>query len=263
LHGASRNMIVINSAALVLGFVSGHWGGRAIVTAAQKRPYVFAGAILILMAITFFDAGFDGVHRWFRLGPLRLHPAAMTVPLLLLLLVFLLEQRRLSSVLLVFTSTMALHIAQPDAGQATALAAGGLVLAAFLDESIGMRITLAGVGLLGAGLAWMRPDPLAPVPMVEDIVSAAFGLNGGLGISAILSLALLPLSAVYWGRQSKPKSIATIYGFVLAAYWLASIVVVCIGEFPTPVLGFGASPILGAIWGFALLARVAGEPKST
>lgn len=262
LHGASRNMILINSVALALGFVSGHWGGRALVSAAQKRPHVFASVILVLMSLTFFDAGFDGVHRWFRVGPLRLHPAAMSIPLLLWILVVLLEKKRLSSALLIFSGAMALHVAQPDAGQATALAAGGLVLAAIIDESIGIRIALAGMGLVGAGFSWMRPDPLAPVPMVEDIVSVAFAMNRGLGIAAVLALTLLPLSAVLFGRQFKPRSMPTIYGFVLGAYLLASIVVVGVGEFPTPVLGFGASPILGAIWGLALLGRVAREPES-
>jgi hypothetical protein len=42
----------------------------------------------------------------------------------------------------------------------------------------------------------------------------------------------------------------------LAAYLSANIVVVIFGEFPTPVLGFGASPILGAVLGLGLLARM-------
>ena len=41
-----------------------------------------------------------------------------------------------------------------------------------------------------------------------------------------------------------------------AVYLLASVLVVAFGEFPMPVLGFGASPVLGAVLGLGLLASI-------
>lgn len=262
MFGAPRSMPLMNVGAMLIGFVSGYWASSAIVTGAKKRPSFLAGAILILLALTFADAGLEGVHRWVRLGPLRLHSAALVMPLLLLVLVFLWSERRLLLSLAVFSCALVLHIAQPDAGQATALAAAGMVHATFRDQPMWSRITLLGIGILGAGAAWLRPDPLLGVPMVEDIVPHAFTMNVGLGIAAVIALALLPTSAIAFARTFDSANHARLYGFVLGAYLLASLIVVGVGEFPTPVLGFGASPMLGAIWGMALLGRVAREPES-
>ena len=41
----------------------------------------------------------------------------------------------------------------------------------------------------------------------------------------------------------------------LTAYFVALAVVPCVGEFPVPLLGFGASPVIGAFVGLATLER--------
>lgn len=262
LYGSRPAMLLMNFGAMVIGFVSGPGVSSAMISGAKRRPSIMVGAILILLALTFVDAGLDGVHRWLRLGPLRLHPSALSIPLLLLQLVLLLAERRWIATLLIFGLVMFFHVAQPDAGQATALAVAGLVVAALRDQPIWSRITFAGVGILGAGAAWLRPDPLHGVPMVEDIVPEAFAMHAGVGIAAVVALALLPMSAFAFARCFEVSHPARVYGFVLVAYFLASVVVVGVGEFPTPVLGFGASPMLGAIWGLAILSRIEREPIS-
>jgi cell division protein FtsW (lipid II flippase) len=263
LYGSPPAMLLMNFGAMVLGFVSGPWVSSAMISGAKRRSSIIAGAILILLTLTFFDAGLDGVHRWLRLGPLRLHPSALSLPLFLLQLVFLLAERRWIAMLVIFGLAMAVHVAQPDAGQATALAAAGLVIAAFRDQPLWSRIALVGMGILGAAATWLRPDPLLGIPMVEDIVPEAFAMHAGLGIAAVVALALLPMSAFAFARRFEPLHTGRVYGFALGVYFLASFVAVGVGEFPTPVLGFGASPMLGAIWGLALLWQMERAPAST
>lgn len=262
LHGSSRTMLVMNLGALVLGFVSGPCLSNVVLLGSKRRPHISAAVILILLGLTFVDAGLDGVHRWLRFGPLRLHPSALGLPLLLLVLTFFLEQRASLKALVILALAMCLHIAQPDAGQATALAAATVVFATFRDQPLWSRLAFLGVGILGSAAAWLRPDPLHGVPMVEDIVPQAFAMHAGLGIAAMLALVVLPASALFYTRSFASTHLARVYGLALGAYFLGSVVVVGVGEFPTPVLGFGASPILGAIWGLTLLSRVIQESKS-
>lgn len=256
LHRAPWSMPITNIVAALLGLLGVGLLSPSLISLVLKRPFVVAVFVLATMSATLLDAGLDGVHRWVRLGPIRLHPAALATPLLLLTIVIAWERRKAALTIILIAAGLALHIAQPDAGQATAFAAGAILLAAIPDKRIVARLSLVILASLGAFTAWTRPDPLLGVAMVEDIVPRAFAMHAGLGIVAVITLVMLPGAAIGIAQQSKTNRLRRLYGLTLAAYFAASIIVVAIGEFPTPVLGFGASPIWGALWGLGLLERI-------
>jgi cell division protein FtsW (lipid II flippase) len=110
-----------------------------------------ATAVLTTQALTFTDPGLDGVHRWLSVGGLRLHVAALTDPILLVALPRI--GPRWAPAFAVFA--FFLHLVQPDAAQATALAAGMLAAARFNRLSKGAPL----VAIAGAALTWWPALP--------------------------------------------------------------------------------------------------------
>lgn len=189
-------------------------------------PVVAALEILATLAVP----GLDGVHRWMTIGPLRLNISAALAPWLLLGLAS--GDRR---ALLAILVAQVAHVLQPDAAQATALAAAVVACGFRLPPRTAIPLALVTVAL--AAVAWLRPDPLAPVDHVERILVLAASHGPGLIVAASLTslLALLPF------RAHLP----------LLLYLVAAFAVTFLGAFPVPLLGAGAGPVLG--W-YALLA---------
>jgi cell division protein FtsW (lipid II flippase) len=267
-HEAPLALPAINLASAAIGFLLLLFGGKKSATLLLKRPAWVASAVLCLQAITLASPGIEGVHRWISFGSVRLHPAAIGDPVLLLAVIILWNRQRTWSAISFVAVALALRVVQPDAGQATALAAGAGVLSLVSGPKSAKRLAMIAVATSGVILAWLRPDPLPPVDMVENIVARAFELSHLIGALSMGSLAMLPVAALWqttWNstRQNRRLAPAT----ALAAYLSANILVVLGGEFPSPVLGFGASPILGTIFALGLLAHVQPqlgvEPKAT
>lgn len=148
--------------------------------------------------------------------------------------------------------TMALFL-QPDAAQATAFAVGSVIL--LLPDarrSAPRLLCLASIAVI-AGLSWLRRDPLAPVPHVEEIVGLAGDMGPGWAVLAVVSLALLPVPFLLSGRR--PGSRAAL---AVGAYVGITCLAPLVGSFPVPVMGFGASPILGYFLALGALPRTQG-----
>lgn len=228
--------------------------------------------VVATMTATLGSDGIEGVRRWLRVGPLLLHPSALFCPVLLALATRWIRMYPVPT-LLVLLAAQAIHVAQPDAGQATAFGAATAVLVLGRLSPSGVGPGAAVIALLAAsiGASWIRSDPLAPAPFVEDIVGRAFELGalpGVLALGSLLPLFIAPFlarpaeagaseggvgltRAAGWVAPLRRMVLSD--GLVLAVYLVGSALVVLAGEFPVPVLGFGASPVLGAFLGLAAL----------
>jgi cell division protein FtsW (lipid II flippase) len=122
-------------------------------------PGVAAAAIFA----TLLGPGIDGVYRWLSVGPLRLNASSALAPWLLIGVSASGERLRTRVIVPVLVAQVA-HAMQPDAGQATALAAGLvplLVHPSRIKPTMGIPLAFA-VTLLAAA-AWLRHDPLPAV----------------------------------------------------------------------------------------------------
>jgi cell division protein FtsW (lipid II flippase) len=227
----------------------------AAVTSVRRRvPGMGVGVALLAFAAvasTLLSTGIDGVQRWHEVGPLRVHPSALFAPLVLMVGAGRVLRRRVA-VHASLLGLQAVHFLQPDAGQATALACGAIAFV-LADGQQRQRALLVLTYLISAAATWARFDPLPPAAFVEDIVARSFSLAPALGVVALVSLLLLVASPLLaeQTRRSRPAAIA------LSAYLAAAILVVCVGEYPVPLLGFGTSPTLGAFLALAVLRLVA------
>ena len=221
-------------------------------TSPSRETWAHVAVVLAAAALaaTLFAPGVQGVHRWVKLGPVRLHAAAVLLPLLLAALPALARARRWWASTGVAAGVALVLALQPDAAQATAFAAGAVVL--LLPGAGGHPARLAGLLPLPllAGLAWLRRDPLAPVPHVEEIVELAAGLGVGWGVAAVAALALLPAPFLLAGRGAGGR-----VGLALGAYLAVTCLAPFAGSFPVPVMGYGVSPILGYLLGAGALLR--------
>ena len=217
-----------------------------------------AGVLALgFLAATWLDPGAQGVHRWVMLGPVRVHAGALVLPLVLATLAGLERAgRRRASTLLSIATALVLAL-QPDAAQATAFVAGCVVLLLPPRPADGGAwLRLVPLLALG-GLSWLRRDPLAPVPHVEGIVRLAAELGASWGVAAVASLLFLPVPFLAAREPGDGRA-----GPAIGTYVAVTILAAAVGHFPVPVLGQGASPIIGYFAGVGLVRR-ARAPSAT
>lgn len=142
---------------------------------------------------------------------------------------------------------LALLVTQPDASQATALAIAGSLALTGVSGQWRAAVT-AGAALL-AVLAWTRPDPLAPVAMVEDVLRIGWSDARAPTVVAVAVLAFACL-APWLSQRGEPRDQA---GLALSAYFAAVVLMTFFGPFPVPLVGFGVSFPLGWWLGYAFL----------
>lgn len=224
------------------------WAGeRTLRAVALLGPLGVAAALL--------GDGQQGVHRWLDLGPLYVNAAMLLVPALVVAVAVLAQ--RSSWWWLPALLTLGALVLQPDASQATAFALALCVAALGLPSlSARLRWGVAGVALALAAVSWTRPDPLAPVAEVEEVIRLAALLSPWLAALSVLSLAAFAATPVFAARAS-PVAAVRWAGCALGALFLSWSAAPAFGAFPVPLVGVGLSPILGAWLGLGLLAAVA------
>lgn len=228
-------------------------------TSAARPMWADVAAVLTLAALatTLLAPGVDGVRRWLPMGPVRLHAAAVLLPVLIVALGVLSRTRGWWTSAVAAAAALLGLFLQPDAAQATAFGAAAVLLLAVKAEGRAARVAGLGVVAALAVLTWTRRDPLAPVPYVEEIVGLAASLGRGWAVAAVISLLLLPLPFFVAGRAG-----ARVVGFALGAYVAITAAAPFFGSFPVPVMGYGMSPIIGYLAGLGLFLH-AHHPTDT
>jgi len=218
-----------------------------------SRSLALAAALIgaSAMVSTLGCPGIDGIQRWHDVGPVRVHASGLLMPALLVFAAGALTWRPWAAHLLLL-GAQAVHLLQPDAGQATAVACGASALVWAAPHQRNKALLLSLYAISGA-LPWFRRDDLPPVPFVEDIVVQAFALAPAVGALALVSLALFVLAPLL-GVRSKQFPLGA--ALAIAGYFAGSLVAPRFGEFPVPLLGFGTSPTLGAFLALAMLRRL-------
>ena len=242
LHGASPYMPAINLLAAATGAIAAIFLARSSQFRGRTLDAIALVACVAIVAPLLFGPRMEGVARWLAVGPVQLQPAMILLPLVLILHAR--DPRQTSTVALAFTA-VALAF-QPDRSMVTALAATLFVLAVLQGGLAAWGLVIWSMA--SATMAFARPDPLGPVPLVENVLNDAFaqGLTSGLTMTIAAVLMILPSFTV---RSAVPSA-----RIAFATCWVILIAASVVGPFPTPVLGFGASGVLGYVLSLAALA---------
>jgi hypothetical protein len=223
--------------------------------AGSRTRLGFLAAAPVGLLVTFGSAGQLGVHRWLDIGPLHINAAQVLLPPAIVACAAAGGGRLWPWAA---AAAMALLVAQPDASQATALGAALFVLIGASRLSRPVRAAaMAAVGLAVAA-SWLRPDPLAPVPEVEEIMRLAWAVSPAFAIVAWIALLCAVGAFALFKAPAAPAA-----SRALCAYAVLSAVAPLLGPFPVPLLGMAMSPILGLWLGAGLLAAEARPAAST
>ena len=186
--------------------------------------------------------------RWIATGPASVYVAPVIVPLLLVLTARAVASGgRAAIVPLMSLVTMSFVLAaQPDLSQTAALAVASLVLAA-RARLRWKSVCVLGIALAGAVvMAYLQPDPLRPVPWVEQVMAVSWqsSVAAGLGVSL----------AALWLVWTLAREAPRVPGMAASAVYVAMLFGLSLADqTPAPLIGFGAGPWLG----FGLLAGAA------
>jgi hypothetical protein len=242
--GAPMSALAIQSAALLVG------AGIAVGLAfnpwrpGPKGAATLTGLALALLFATLGDGGSAGVHRWITVGPVVLQPASFLLPVV----VWAAAVARTNWWNGALTGAFALILAvQPDAAGATALLLALSGLAVVRGRLAAPDVTALLMALAATVWAWTRVDPLPAVAHVERVVPAAFAANPAVGVAAGLMLILLPLPfglrAVAARPEGRGEDLAV--AVALSGLWIGLVAGNLFGNYPAPVVGYGASLVVG------------------
>jgi cell division protein FtsW (lipid II flippase) len=250
--GAPPRYLLVNLAALILG--AALWlglGSQALSRLASNGKAVLA-LTLPLIATAIAGASAEGAARWVFLGPVSVQVSLVVLPAAIVL------YARSSDVI----GTVAIALAacalaaQPDRAMAAVLAPGMAAVLLFRPGRLpGLALAAA---VAGFGVAMLQPDALPAVPFVDRILYTAFDVHAAAG-AAVLAGCVLLLVPAFTGWRDKAGRPAV---FAFGACWAAVIGAAALGNYPTPLVGYGGSAVLGYLLSVALLPAAAERPAS-
>ncbi|HJU77475.1 MAG TPA: FtsW/RodA/SpoVE family cell cycle protein [Sphingomicrobium sp.] len=226
--------LLMNAAAFAIGL--------AAVAILSRQPLrVSAGAaclgLAVLLLTTYLlGTAVDGATRWLRLGNITVQPSLVLLPVLTLTYA---NARNWVGAIGVSLTALVLAL-QPDRAMSGALAAGVLALAVMRPDS--RTLTALSAAIVGFATAMVRPDTQGAMPFVDRILVTSFDVHPVAGIAVISGSMILLIPAVIGLRKN--RSAATSHA-VFGAVWLALVAAAALGNYPTPLVGYGGSAILG------------------
>lgn len=198
---------------------------------------------LLLLLLCFFFPGPSEVHRWIVLGSFNINVSMIVLPLVLFCMHQLLHEKKYLHGVILFAAVATVLGFQPDAGQTTCFVLAGLVL--FFRNKMSAKIRAAAVliAIVTTGLAWNRVDLLEPVEYVEDIFTLMESL-GPLGYIGMVGISLLLFFPFIFMSLKRIETVRTL-SIAFIVYLSAAFIITEFGHYPPPVMGAGASPVIG------------------
>ncbi|NKB15702.1 MAG: hypothetical protein HC774_00300 [Sphingomonadales bacterium] len=243
--GATLHALIVNFVAMLLGIAC-----LAMVKLTQSfwQHSVMATAVLaaLLIITTLTGITVEGATRWVYVGPFSLQPSLILLPAMLL--AFGRTVTPLTTVC-VISATIAVA-SQPDRAMA-AVALAGLLAIGLTQPN---RFTLLALSAAAVALAYTSivPENLPAVAHVDGVLFSALAVHPLAAIAVWLGSLLLIVPALVGEvshRSAQPSHLA------FGAIWAVTVLAAALGNYPTPVVGYGASAIIGYFLSIAALPR--------
>lgn len=248
LAGAPMRYLGINGSALLLGLALLALLGRSLPGSRRLTAAAMVAMAGALLATALLGHSVDGAARWVRLGGFSVQPSLILLPAMLI--AFARCRNALTAVGMV-AAAMALAI-QPDRAMAGVVAAGLAVLTIMRADRFVVAALCASIA--GFAATVVRADTLMAVPYVDGILHSSFEVHALAGAAVVGgSLLLLVPAIVGWHRDPSNRESHAVFG----ALWLAAIVAAALGNYPTPLVGYGSSAIIGYALGLLALPTLA------
>jgi hypothetical protein len=248
--GAPMRYLATNLGALAIGLTMLLLLGR---TGETGRQWTNGASILIagtLLATALLGVEVDGAARWVNFAGFALQPSLIFLPVLLV--AFSRTRSLLATVsLIVAVTAMAV---QPDRAMAGMIAVSLAVLALLCRDRASVVALTAS--FIGFAVTLMRSDMLPASPYVDQILYSSFEVHPAAGLAVLLGSVLLLIPAfVGWSRDVVHRTTYAVFG----AAWFAAIAAAALGNYPTPIVGYGGSAIIGYVLSLLALPKFTGE----
>lgn len=243
--GAPLRMLAMNAAALLIGLVLvvlARLSGNLPRQVALGGPVV-GGMALIATAV--LGQPVEGAARWVTVGMVTIQPSLILLPAMLVLFA---RERTWTSAAGLALSLVAMAL-QPDRAMAAMAVVGvGLVLVMASDRR--RFLWLAPIALVAFIVAMARADRLPASPFVDQILfsAPASSLLAGLAVLGGSVLLIAPALLAVSGHNRLPL-------LVFGGVWVTALAAAALGNYPTPLVGYGGSAILGYCLSVAVLRR--------
>lgn len=249
--GAPLRYLGINIGALGIGLsmlgMLGHattsdrrWADAAIVTMA-----------VALLATALLGAEVEGAARWVNLAGLAVQPSLILLPVLLVAFA---RTRCVTATTGIVIAAVAMAL-QPDRAMAGMLALCIAILTVVRRDRHTVIAFAAGVAGFAATL--MRADTLPAAPYVDQILYSSFDVHAGAGLAVWGGAALMLVPGIV-GFSRDPDNRVVYTAF--SAAWFVAIVAAALGNYPTPVVGYGGSAIIGYVVSLFALPKLTAVP---
>jgi hypothetical protein len=246
--GAPIRYLVFNIGALAIGLAS-----AGLLTSIGRSDRMTTGRVTlalgaVLMLTSLFGTSVDSAMRWIAVVGIYIQPSLVILPVMAVC--FARARDRLSTIAMV-VAAVALAT-QPDRAMSGALLAGMIALASVKPERFVVLALVAAAGGFMATL--LQPDDLPAMPFVDQILYSSFDVHPLAGMAVLAGSALMVVPAVVgYATDRRHRDVYVVFG----AVWLAIIVAAALGNYPTPVVGYGGSAIIGYV------VSLVGLPKRT
>ena len=241
--GAPMRYLGVNLGALIIGLTLLLLLERAARSGqgwTDGANLMMAGALL---ATALFGSQADGIARWVYWGGLAMQPSLILLPTML---VAFSRFRNVPATVSIVAAAVAMAL-QPDRAMAAMLVICLTALAVMRPDRHVCTALAASAASFAATL--IRADRLPAIPYVDQILYSSFDLHAVAGLAVLGGLILLVVpSVIGWRRAAESRAIYVAFG----AVWFAAILAAALGNYPTPVVGYGGSAIIG--YALSLLA---------
>ena len=232
--GSPLTMVIVNGGTIVAGiFLT-----LSLRFAARPSDQVVAMTALIgafiLLGTASFGYAIEDARRWLLIGPFFIQTSLIFLPLIAVCFA---KVQNIRTALAVFVAAFAMAV-QPDRAMAAmifvAVAIVGMMRPSKLTfgASIFCAMTFATTLLL--------PDQLPDAPFVDHILWSAFDIDLWVGLALWAGCLLLVCPILF-----TPKAERNILYYVFSSCWLTLIAAAAMDAYPTPIVGYGASAIIG------------------
>lgn len=243
---APARMPMMNGAAFLIGLalLGVLHAAKRLGADARQGDWAVICLALILPATALAGPEMNGVSRWLVLGGITIQPALIITPLLALAFC---ARRTLTLLLAVAVASVGLTM-QPDPGAAAMLLFGLSAPLALRGNRSAIAAWAAIISAAALAISLARAVSLPPVAFVEQMLTDAVAQGPLPALLALLSVACLFLPARAGSRR-------TAYAF--AGVWAGALGASLVGDYPTPVVGFGGSAVLGYVLSVGFLIAIA------
>ena len=119
----------------------------------------------------------------------------------------------------------------------------------FISRANRLTVLAVATAMASFGTTLLQPDVVPAAPYVERVLYTAFDVHKLIGVAVVAGCLILLAPTLHAVRANPNYPVLIAFG----ATWAALIAASALGNYPTPLVGYGGSSVVGYLLSAALL----------